>query len=149
VDPVNGGFGERPKVPNTLDLLVLEAAARRGMAHAGNAVLLTCLRMSEGGIRDHLAGGFHRYSVDEKWLVPHFEKMLYDNALIPRVFLSAYRRTGEPFLADVVDDVMRYVAAEMTHPDGAFFATQDADSEWGRRTVFCLDAAADRRRAGT
>jgi len=128
-DAVNGGFGEAPKFPNTLDLLVLEAAAHRGMAAAGDAVLLTCRKMAQGGIHDHLGGGFHRYSTDERWLVPHFEKMLYDNALIPRVFLSAYRRTAAPFLKRVVEDVLVYVTREMTHADGGFFSTQDADSE--------------------
>ncbi|MEW5847387.1 MAG: thioredoxin domain-containing protein [Myxococcota bacterium] len=128
-DEVNGGFGRAPKFPNSVDLLVLEAAARRGHEQAGRASLLACTRMAEGGIYDQLGGGFHRYSVDEKWLIPHFEKMLYDNALLPRVYLAAYRRTAEPLLRRVVEETFTYLGREMTAPGGAFFATQDADSE--------------------
>jgi len=128
-DAVHGGFGQAPKFPSTSDLLLLEAAARRNHEAAGHAVTLTCRSMARGGIHDQLGGGFHRYSVDERWAVPHFEKMLYDNALLARVYLSALRRTGEAWLSDVVEDLFAYVAREMTAPSGAFFSTQDADSE--------------------
>ena len=85
--------------------------------------------MARGGIYDHLGGGFHRYSTDAAWLVPHFEKMLYDNALLIRAYLEAYQVTGEPFYRQVVEETLDYVLREMTSPDGGFYSTQDADSE--------------------
>ncbi|MBI5494615.1 MAG: thioredoxin domain-containing protein [Deltaproteobacteria bacterium] len=129
LDPRHGGFGGAPKFPHAQELRVLELAARRGHEAAGKASLLTLACMSDGGIHDQLGGGFHRYSVDERWAVPHFEKMLYDNALLPCALLAAYRRTGEPWLADVVRGTLGWVAREMTAPGGGLFASQDADSE--------------------
>ncbi len=85
--------------------------------------------MASGGIYDHLGGGFHRYSTDARWLVPHFEKMLYDNALLGSAYLDALQATGEIRFAQVVRETMDYVLREMTHPDGGFYSTQDADSE--------------------
>ncbi len=85
--------------------------------------------MAQGGIYDHLGGGFHRYSTDESWLIPHFEKMLYDNALFPPVYLDAYQLTGEPLFARIVRETLAYVDREMSHPDGGFYSSQDADSE--------------------
>src|SRR5690242_16195757 len=85
--------------------------------------------MAQGGIYDQLGGGFHRYSVDDHWLVPHFEKMLYDNALLARLYLHVYQLTGEPFYRRIVEEVLDYVVREMTSPEGAFYSTQDADSE--------------------
>jgi uncharacterized protein len=85
--------------------------------------------MANGGIYDHLGGGFHRYSVDAEWLVPHFEKMLYDNALLSRIFLHAYLETNNPFYRRVVEEIFEYVMREMTSPEGGFYSTQDADSE--------------------
>jgi len=87
------------------------------------------LGMAMGGLRDHLGGGFHRYSVDAVWLVPHFEKMLYDNALLARLYLHAYQLTGNPLYRRIVEETLDYVAREMTDPGGGFYSTQDADSE--------------------
>jgi uncharacterized protein YyaL (SSP411 family) len=92
-------------------------------------VLHTCERMASGGIYDQIGGGFHRYSVDEKWLVPHFEKMLYDNAQLVKLYLDCYLISGEDGYADVARDVLRYVLRDMTHPEGGFFSAEDADSE--------------------
>jgi uncharacterized protein YyaL (SSP411 family) len=89
----------------------------------------TLTKMAEGGIYDHLGGGFHRYSVDDKWLVPHFEKMLYDNAQLARVYGDAFRITQNPLFKHVVEETLDYVLREMLHPDGGFYSTQDADSE--------------------
>jgi uncharacterized protein YyaL (SSP411 family) len=85
--------------------------------------------MALGGMYDHLGGGFHRYSTDERWLVPHFEKMLYDNALLPVAYLEAYQATGKPLYREVTEETLGYVLREMTSPEGAFYSTQDADSE--------------------
>jgi uncharacterized protein YyaL (SSP411 family) len=89
----------------------------------------TLTKMAQGGIYDHLGGGFHRYSVDEKWLVPHFEKMLYDNAQLVRIYAQVYCVTGEPLFKQVVDETMTYLMREMLHSEGGFYSTQDADSE--------------------
>src|SRR4029077_1199621 len=86
-------------------------------------------KMAGGGIYDHLGGGFHRYSTDERWLVPPFEKMLYDNALLVPAYLEAFQATGEPDYARVVRETLDYVLREMTQPEGGFYSTQDADSE--------------------
>ena len=101
---------------------------------SGDTSLLEIVRnsldhMARGGIFDQLAGGFHRYSTDERWLVPHFEKMLYDNALLSAVYLDAFQATGEPFYREITERILDYVVREMTDPAGAFYATQDADSE--------------------
>src|SRR5204863_626401 len=84
---------------------------------------------AQGGMYDHLGGGFHRYSVDERWLVPHFEKMLYDNAQLARVYLHAYQATGNVSYRRVCEETLDYVRREMTSPEGGFYSTQDADSE--------------------
>ena len=92
-------------------------------------VLFTLNKMAAGGIYDQIGGGFHRYSTDAEWLIPHFEKMLYDNALLPPLFLAAYQITGDPRYAEIVEETLDYVLREMTHATGGFFASQDADSE--------------------
>ncbi len=92
-------------------------------------VTTTCRRMAEGGMYDQLGGGFHRYSTDARWLVPHFEKMLYDNALLSRLYLHVYQATGESFYRRIAEEILDYVAREMTDASGAFYSTQDADSE--------------------
>jgi uncharacterized protein len=125
-----GGLGRAPKFPNTmafaLFLRVWEATGRRNFL---DMTTHTLTKMAEGGIYDHLGGGFHRYSVDERWLVPHFEKMLYDNSQLAPLYLDAYRASGEAFFAEIARGILDYVLREMTSPEGGFYATQDADSE--------------------
>jgi uncharacterized protein len=129
-DPVHGGFGSAPKFPHALDLRVLLRCWKRfGDADLLAMARLTLDKMARGGMYDQLGGGFHRYSVDERWLVPHFEKMLYDNALLSVAYLEAYQATGEPFYRQVVEETLDYVLREMTDPCGVFYSTQDADSE--------------------
>jgi uncharacterized protein YyaL (SSP411 family) len=129
-DPTYGGFGSAPKFPHSMDLRVLLRAWKRfDDDQALHMVRHTLDRMARGGIYDHLGGGFHRYSTDARWLVPHFEKMLYDNALLVPVYLETYQATGEPFYRHVAEETLAYVRREMTGPEGAFYSTQDADSE--------------------
>jgi hypothetical protein len=130
VDPVHGGFGNKPKFPPSMTLsFLLRQHHRMKDQSALNAVELTLEKMARGGMYDQLGGGFHRYSVDEKWLVPHFEKMLYDNALLSRVYLEAFLATGKEFYRRVAVETLDYVGREMTDPSGGFYSTQDADSE--------------------
>jgi uncharacterized protein YyaL (SSP411 family) len=137
-DEQHGGFGGAPKFPNTMSLeLLLRIHLHRQAVELGEPPGLPELEMVEeslqgmanGGIYDHLGGGFHRYSVDAHWLVPHFEKMLYDNALLSRLYLHAYIITGNPFYRRVVEETLDYVKREMAAPEGGFYSTQDADSE--------------------
>jgi uncharacterized protein YyaL (SSP411 family) len=129
-DRTHGGFGSAPKFPHPMDLRVLLRCHRRfGDAEPLDVVALTLDKMSRGGIYDHLGGGFARYSTDEKWLVPHFEKMLYDNAQLTTVYLEAFQATGNADYARVVRETLDYVLREMTQPTGGFYSTQDADSE--------------------
>jgi uncharacterized protein YyaL (SSP411 family) len=129
-DSRNGGFGSAPKFPSSMNLdFLLRTYKRTGDPLALEMTTHTCRRMAEGGIYDQLGGGFHRYSTDARWLVPHFEKMLYDNALLSRLYLHAYQATGEDFFRRVVEDTLGYVAREMLDESGAFYSTQDADSE--------------------
>ena len=129
-DESHGGIGDAPKFPNTAALdLWLRATHASGDRRYADMALHTLRRMANGGIRDQLGGGFHRYSVDRVWLVPHFEKMLYDNAQLVPVYLSAHQITGDDFFASVARDTLDYVVREMRHPDGGFYSSQDADSE--------------------
>jgi uncharacterized protein YyaL (SSP411 family) len=129
-DSDQGGFGDAPKFPHPMDLrLLLRAWKRFGNDDALNMVRFTLDHMARGGIYDQLGGGFHRYSTDARWLVPHFEKMLYDNALLTVSYLEAFESTKEPLYRQVVKETLDYVGREMTSPDGAFYSTQDADSE--------------------
>ncbi|MCS7079843.1 MAG: thioredoxin domain-containing protein [Chloracidobacterium sp.] len=129
-DHVHGGFGGAPKFPNSMLLsFLLRYWRRTGELHAIEMVELSLDKMADGGIYDHLGGGFHRYSTDDHWLVPHFEKMLYDNALLARTYLEAWQATGKPRYRQVVEETLDYVVREMTAPDGGFYATQDADSD--------------------
>jgi uncharacterized protein len=129
-DDERGGFGRAPKFPQamTLDLLA------RAYAHNRSSVTLAMLQtsldaMASGGIYDHLGGGFARYSVDDIWLVPHFEKMLYDNALLTRTYLHAWQLTEEPRYRQVLDETIGYVLQDLRHDDGGFYSAEDADSE--------------------
>ena len=130
-DPVHGGLTrDKPKFPSPVNLeYLLRFHHATSSEPALQVVLLTLRKMADGGLNDQLGGGFHRYSVDERWLVPHFEKMLYDNALLARVYLHAYQITGEMYFRDVVEDTLDYILREMTSPAGGFYSAQDADSE--------------------
>ncbi len=129
-DRREGGFGGAPKFPHSMDLRVLLRAWRRfGDQDALAVVTLTLDKMAAGGIYDHLGGGFHRYSTDTRWLAPHFEKMLYDNALLVPLYLEAWQATHNADYLRVVRETLDYVIREMTHPEGGFYSTQDADSE--------------------
>jgi uncharacterized protein YyaL (SSP411 family) len=134
-DPREGGFGGAPKFPQPMALEFLLRTHRRGAdSQAGTSALqmaeYTLIKMAGGGIYDQLGGGFHRYSVDSYWLVPHFEKMLYDNAQLARVYAYAYQTTrGLPLYRRIAEETLRYVQREMTSPEGGFYSTQDADSE--------------------
>jgi len=129
-DPREGGFGGAPKFPAGMNIdFLLRYHHRTGDEHALHMATLTLKKMAHGGMYDQVGGGFHRYSTDDRWLVPHFEKMLYDNALLARVYVDAYRSTGDPLYRRIAQETLDFVAREMRHPNGAFYSTQDADSE--------------------
>jgi len=129
-DLTHGGFGGAPKFPGSMNLaFCLRHHHRTGFQPALDFVEVSLEKMALGGIYDQLGGGFHRYSVDDHWLVPHFEKMLYDNALLSRVYLDAFQQTGNPLYRRITEEILDYVTREMTHPEGGFYSTQDADSE--------------------
>ncbi len=129
-DNVYGGLGSAPKFPNPscydLILRIFHRTEDPALLHA---LTLTLDGMAHGGLYDHLAGGFARYSVDERWAVPHFEKMLYDNGQLVKLYADAYRATGKELWRHIFEHTIRYVLQEMAHPEGAFFASEDADSE--------------------
>ena len=129
-DPRHGGFGLQPKFPQPMTYeFLLRHYLRSEDSEALHMVELTLQRMATGGIYDQIGGGFHRYSTDAFWLVPHFEKMLYDNALLARLYLHAYQITGNPLYRRIVEETLEYVMREMTSPEGGFYSAQDADSE--------------------
>jgi uncharacterized protein YyaL (SSP411 family) len=128
-DPAWGGFGQAPKFPPATLLRLLLLVHRRGDARALPMVRRTLDGMARGGMYDQIGGGFCRYSTDDQWLVPHFEKMLYDNALLARTYLEAYQVTADPFYRQVATEVLDYIVREMTAPDGGFHSATDADSE--------------------
>lgn len=130
MDATHGGFGQAPKFLNPPILEMLwRAAARGGEAMPRDLVLLTLERMCQGGIYDHLGGGFARYSTDDRWLVPHFEKMLYDNAQLIELLALAAAKTGNPLFATRAAETVEWIAREMTSAEGAFFSSLDADSD--------------------
>jgi uncharacterized protein YyaL (SSP411 family) len=129
-DADHGGLGKAPKFPNVgvYELFLRHYHHSKGSRFL-EMVTHTLTKMAQGGIYDHLGGGFHRYSVDEKWLVPHFEKMLYDNAQLVRIYAQVYCVTEEPLFKQVVNETINYLMREMLHTGGGFYSTQDADSE--------------------
>jgi len=128
-DAVHGGFGAAPRFPRPSELLfLLRAAERPGRAEARHAALATLRAMALGGIYDHVGGGFHRYAVDEAWRVPHFEKMLYDQAQLVLAYLEAFERTAEPLFRRVALETLAYVQRELADEAGGFCSAEDADS---------------------
>ena len=129
-DSAYGGFGSAPKFPNAANVSFLFRYANlSGLSKFNEFGLKTLNKMAKGGIFDQIGGGFHRYSTDAKWLVPHFEKMLYDNALIPVNYAEAYQITKDPFYLDVMQKTLDFVLREMTSPEGGYYSAYDADSE--------------------
>src|SRR6185436_16272705 len=124
-----GGFGGAPKFPRpAVFTFLLRYHARTKNKEALDMTLLTLREMARGGMYDQLGGGFHRYSVDERWFVPHFEKMLYDQGQLAIYYLEAFQLTGDRQYADVARDIFDYVLRDMTSPEGGFFSAEDADS---------------------
>ena len=129
-DPVHGGFGQAPKFPHPTDLsFLLRRYAAEGDSTARDIALSTLSRMAEGGIHDQLGGGFCRYSVDERWEIPHFEKMLYDNGLLLALYADAWAISGEALFREAVEGIAGWVVREMQSPEGGYYSSLDADSE--------------------
>jgi uncharacterized protein YyaL (SSP411 family) len=138
-DPQHGGFGQAPKFPHpsALDLLIEryarsagppETSSAKNLSQLGNVIVTTLEHMAKGGVYDQLAGGFHRYSVDERWVVPHFEKMCYDNSELLKNYVHGYQATGKKFFADIARDIVRWMDEWLSdHDRGGFYSSQDAD----------------------
>jgi hypothetical protein len=152
VDMHDGGLGNAPKFPHpaVFQLFLRQYRVNRD-ARLLDATRVTCDRMAKGGVYDQIGGGFHRYSVDAHWLVPHFEKMLYDNAQLPRLYVEAFQVTADSFLRRIAEETLDYVLRDLQHPDGGFYSATDADSEgeegkyfvWTRAEVARLVDPAD------
>jgi hypothetical protein len=141
-DPRHGGFGGAPKFPRpSQPAFLLRYGVRFGDDEAIRMVRHTCERMAAGGIRDHLGGGFARYAVDAEWTVPHFEKMLYDNAQLVSLYLDTFQVSGEPVFADVVREIIDYVLRDLSHSEGGFYSAEDADSEGKEGKFYCWTRA--------
>jgi len=148
-DEQNGGLGQAPKFPNEAVCdLFLRVSRGSGQQRYRDMALHTLRQMARGGIYDQLGGGFHRYSVDEHWLVPHFEKMLYDNAQLVPLYLSAHQITGDTFFARIARETLDYVVREMRSGNGGFYSTQDADSEGEEGKFFVWNLAEVQRLLG-
>jgi hypothetical protein len=129
-DPLNGGFDGPIKFPNETNLLfLLQMVERKGNEEILTVVEYTLEKMAQGGIYDHIGGGFHRYSTDAEWQIPHFEKMLYNQANLARVYLYAYRLTGKQLYRRISEQILDYVLDDMTSPEGVYYSATDADSE--------------------
>jgi hypothetical protein len=145
-DPVSGGFGRAPKFPSPHHLTYLLRRHKRNPdRQAAEMVGKTLEAMRRGGIFDHLGFGFHRYSVDERWLVPHFEKMLYDQAMLAMAYVEAYQALGREDFAQTAREIFTYVLRDMTSPEGGFYSAEDADSE-GREGLFYVWTPAEVKR---
>src|SRR5437879_5068744 len=141
-EPVNGGFGDAPKFPTPPPFhMLLRQFGRAKDPPPLDMTLHSLWKMAAGGIYDHLGGGFHRYSTDGQWLVPHFEKMLYDNAQLVRLYLDGWRLSREPRFKQVVEETLAYIRREMVHPDGGFYTARDADSEGHEGKYFVWEPA--------
>ena len=154
-DPIYGGFGHAPKFPNPSNLLfMLRYYDISGISRFKEFVMFTADKMADGGIHDHIGGGFARYSTDQKWLIPHFEKMLYDNALLTQLYAELYQITGSQRYLNIVEGTLDYIIREMTSPEGGFYSAQDADSEgeegkfyvWSKKEI--VNALGDETLAG-